>query len=276
MRATFKILAALLFIAVSSANAAIHLPYFVYDDGSGNLSAQDSTGSNNILGTLNSGGSHQFAVSLSPTGVSSAIGSLGGALAGTLPNPTLATGAVAASLGAVTGDLAGSSLPNTVIANLAVTNGKMAAGGAAANLGSPGGALAGTWPSPTLAAGAARQVVVPNCNAASLAAATTYYCGSTESSTQTLASGLVARAGTFKNLYTQQSAAPGGATTTIYTLYVNGSSTSVTCTTTGAATTCSDLTHTAAITAGQSFSVQAVNLAAAAATVPVLGIELDN
>jgi hypothetical protein len=64
--------------------------------------------------------------------------------------------------------------------------------------------------------------------------------------------------GTFKNLYVTQplTVAPGG--TGIYTWRVNGVSTGITCTIVAPAVTCSDLTHTAAITAGQSYDLQTV------------------
>lgn len=66
------------------------------------------------------------------------VGTLGGALSGTLPSPGMATGAAATNIGALGGVLSGT-LPSP----------SMTAGAAATNLGSAGGDLTGTYPSPT-------------------------------------------------------------------------------------------------------------------------------
>jgi hypothetical protein len=52
---------------------------------------------------------------------------LGGVLTGTLPNPGMAAGAAAANVGALGGDLTGSSLPNPVVAAGVITLAKLAA-----------------------------------------------------------------------------------------------------------------------------------------------------
>lgn len=78
----------------------------------------------------------------------------------------------------------------------------------------------------------------------------------------------LAKAGSFTGLYAVLSTGPVGAETVTVTLRVNGSDTAVTCQIKGAATSCSDLAHTAAITAGQLFSVKYVWSAGAAASFP--------
>lgn len=104
------------------------------------------------------------------TGAASAnIGTLGGVLGGTLPNPTMAAGAASTNVGTLGGVLGGT-LPNpTMAAGAAATNvgtlsgvlggtlpsPTMAAGAASTNVGTLGGVLGGTLPNPTMAAGAA-------------------------------------------------------------------------------------------------------------------------
>lgn len=93
---------------------------------------------------------------------------------------------------------------------------------------------------------------------------------------------LVSLAGTFRNLYIRAPIPPGAGQTFIATLFVGTpggeSSTTVTCTISGAsATTCNDTTHTAAITAGQAWAVQVVTSAASGATgTMMLAAEMDN
>jgi len=70
------------------------------------------------------------------------IGTLGGVLTGTLPNPGLATGSVT----------------STVIADGTIAAGDLASGAAASNVGALGGALSGTLPNPSLAALPANSV----------------------------------------------------------------------------------------------------------------------
>lgn len=72
--------------------------------------------------------------------------------------------------------------------------------------------------------------------------------------------------GTFKNLYIATIAGPGGSDTYTVTLIVNGSDTSVVATQTGAALTANDTTHTASVTAGQTWYFR-FNSSATAATV---------
>jgi hypothetical protein len=83
--------------------------------------------------------------------------------------------------------------------------------------------------------------------------------------------------GTFKNLYIAipTAAGPGSlGTTSTYTWRVNGISTGITCTIIAPALTCSDLTHTAPIVAGQSYDLQTVGVGSTFSAV-FGGIELD-
>lgn len=77
--------------------------------------------------------------------------------------------------------------------------------------------------------------------------------------------GKATRAGSARNLYCDLGTAPGGADTAVFTVRVAGSDTALTCTITGAATTCSDTSNTPAATAGQRLSVKAVSSAGTAA-----------
>lgn len=67
----------------------------------------------------------------------------------------------------------------------------------------------------------------------------------------------VPRAGTVQTLYVEASSGHGSGDN-VYTLRKNGSDQAVTCTITGAATTCSDLTHNFAVAAGDLLSVKVV------------------
>ena len=87
--------------------------------------------------------------------------------------------------------------------------------------------------------------------------------------------------GTLKNLYVYTANAPASGQTFTFTIYVGtpGSmtATGITCQITSAATNpCSDLTHSASITAGQSWSLQIVTSATSGATGQVaVGLELN-
>lgn len=105
--------------------------------------------------------------------------------------------------------------------------------------------------------------------------ATVYYaCGGnvqlTSAPTNTMPYG-----GTIKNLYVRASAAPGGVQTQVFTVFVNGSSTSVTATLLGAAVSASDVVHTASFSAGQSCYIQEVASATASAAQLGGSIEVD-
>lgn len=73
-------------------------------------------------------------------------------------------------------------------------------------------------------------------------------------------------AGTLKNLRVKTSNNPGSGQSYTFTVMVNGASTGMTCNYSGNGTTCSDLTHTAAITEGQTISLKAVASGFAAGT----------
>lgn len=120
-----------------------------------------------------------------------------------------------------------------------------------------------------------RQAFTLN-GAGGFAAGATGYMLGAGSATELVVSASVPMAGTLKNLYVSLSAAPGAGQTVIATLRVNGLDTGVTCTIADSATSASDLTHTAAITAGQLWSVKTVYSAGAASSVPKGAIEFDN
>jgi hypothetical protein len=71
--------------------------------------------------------------------------------------------------------------------------------------------------------------------------------------------------GVFSNLYVHVAAAPGTGNTDTFTLYIGNptqmTATSVTCTISGSANSCSDTTDSALITAGQAWAVQVVTSA---------------
>jgi hypothetical protein len=72
--------------------------------------------------------------------------------------------------------------------------------------------------------------------------------------------------GTFMNFGCVVANAPGSGQSVACTLRVNRVSESVSCTISNTATSCTDLTHTAAITAGQSGDYQVVTSGGATAT----------
>lgn len=80
----------------------------------------------------------------------------------------------------------------------------------------------------------------------------------------------LSQSGTIQDFYFRALAAPAGADTFVATIKINGSNSTVTCTITGAATTCNDLfgttTHSATVTAGQTVDMSVVSSATATAT----------
>ena len=86
----------------------------------------------------------------------------------------------------------------------------------------------------------------------------------------------VAISGTFKNFGCVAATAPGSGQSVTCTLRVNGSSASVTCTISNSATSCTDVTHTATISAGQAGDYQIVTSNGASATRVFPYIEFDN
>lgn len=70
--------------------------------------------------------------------------------------------------------------------------------------------------------------------------------------------GIVASAGTLKNLRVELSAAPGAGKSYAFTLRLNQANTSVTCTVSGTATACTDTSNTATVAAGDTVSLMEV------------------
>ncbi len=74
-----------------------------------------------------------------------------------------------------------------------------------------------------------------------------------------------------------QSNAPASGQTFAFTVRVNGADTALTCTITGVGTTCNDTTHTAACTAGQTYSVKSITSATSGTATGISGgMEFDN
>ena len=82
-------------------------------------------------------------------------------------------------------------------------------------------------------------------------------------------------AGTLRNLYVVLTVAPGSGNNVTVTVFVNGSSTALTCPVSNAATTCNDTTDSVPFSAGQECFVQVVSSSTAATTQPSGGIEAD-
>ena len=99
------------------------------------------------------------------------------------------------------------------------------------------------------------------CTGTAGSAETEYLNGAACSGATTLtARQLVTTAGTLANLYVVSSAAfTGGTGKDVITVYKNGSATAVTCTAAGAATTCSDTTHSVAVVPGDVIAFQFVS-----------------
>ena len=98
--------------------------------------------------------------------------------------------------------------------------------------------------------------------------------------TESLVFSLCPIGGTFKNLYIQSTAPANGQTLTS-ALRINGTDSALTCTITGNAggtnTTCNDTTHTAACTAGQTYSIHNTTSATTGSLTSVAGgVEFDN
>ncbi len=82
----------------------------------------------------------------------------------------------------------------------------------------------------------------------------------------------VPTAGSIRDLYVNLNTAPGGTETRSYWLTKNGASQSLTCTVSGAATTCTDTTHTTTVAAGDRVAITTSASAAPAVTVGSLGV----
>jgi hypothetical protein len=87
---------------------------------------------------------------------------------------------------------------------------------------------------------------------------------------------LSAVSGTFKNLFINEFGIPLSGTSFVYTWRINGVSTGITCTIVSPAVSCSDLTHSAPILAGQYYDLQVIGTSVSPIGVGVTGgIELD-
>lgn len=116
---------------------------------------------------------------------------------------------------------------------------------------------------------ATNQVIVARSNTGNNTAATTYIapmCGGGVISngcgyetTRSLAEGIAPTGGTLGSLAIELDTAPGAGKSWTMTLWVNSASTGITCVISGAsAKTCNDIVNTAAITAGQPFTLEIV------------------
>lgn len=123
----------------------------------------------------------------------------------------------------------------------------------------------GTWASPTYTQNLISSAIFT-------AGQTNFFVtlgGSLEGAVQ----GIETTSRTISNLYISQGPAPGTGNSAVYTLRVNGADTAVTCTISNTASTCNDTTHSASITAGQTWSIKSVQSASAASTIPSGGIK---
>lgn len=120
--------------------------------------------------------------------------------------------------------------------------------------------------------GGAQAINVPltGGSATSLAASSTTYCSTSGCNASQAEAALSTATGSITNLYFSVGAAPGGGQTATITLLTGSYGllipTSVTCSITGSATSCSDTTHIATITAGQSWAIQVVMSSGAVST----------
>lgn len=84
-------------------------------------------------------------------------------------------------------------------------------------------------------------------------------------------------AGKLKNLIVSLTSPPGTGNTVTATVFLGGSPGSETCTISGSASFCSDVTHTDAISFGSpAFTVELVWSASAASSTPIVAVEFDN
>ena len=121
-----------------------------------------------------------------------------------------------------------------------------------------------------------RQIMPLTMGTVPLAQATTNFTVSLGNATEALVQSLCPIAGTFKNLFIQSTAPASGQTLTA-TWRVNNADTALTCTVTGTGTTCNDTTHTAACTAGQTYSLKLVTSATTGSLASIAGgVEFDN
>lgn len=127
-----------------------------------------------------------------------------------------------------------------------------------------------------IAAGGLVYAHLTGAGAGALGAATVYLVppGAAASATE-LKLSKATRTATARSLYCELGTAPGGADTVVFTVRAAAVDSALTCTITGAATSCSDTSNTAAVTAAQALSVKAVSSAGTAADA-LCSFELTN
>lgn len=86
----------------------------------------------------------------------------------------------------------------------------------------------------------------------------------------------MASPGTLANLYVKDGTAPSGALTGVWTVLDNASATALTCTITGSATTCSDLTHRVLVKAGDLITISDATGTSSAEAAPQASVEKYN
>jgi hypothetical protein len=156
------------------------------------------------------------------------------------------------------------------------------AGNATANVADIQGSTANTFlgvnaAGTGLAFQSTRQMVPFSSGTATITQASTFFVGSAfAASVENTVQVLCPFGGTFKNL-TILSAPPASGQTLTVTFRVNNADTALTCTVTGPGTTCTDTTHTATCTAGQTWSTKFVTSATTGSLTFVSGgLEFDN
>lgn len=85
---------------------------------------------------------------------------------------------------------------------------------------------------------------------------------------------VMAMAGTLSTFYVRVGTAPGGGVTHTFTVFVNNSASGITCDIVDTATTCSDLSNTAAVVAGDSVDINRADNGAPAATGSIHGLKM--
>lgn len=160
-------------------------------------------------------------------------------------------GSVADKLNAAHLAIASQASQDLLVANAATTFTRLAVGTEGQRLSVVSGAVAwATVPYSTVSGGATTA----------LGAATAYLTAAGQAGSATeIYLALVTRATTSRNLYCFAGTAPGGADTVVFTVRENASDMTLTCTITGAATTCNDTSNSFASVAGDRLSIKAVS-----------------
>lgn len=120
-----------------------------------------------------------------------------------------------------------------------------------------------------------KQMLSFNSNGTATSSNSTQYVASGVSTTPGDIQITSALPGTFKNMYVNTSAQAGYGQSFTMTFDVNGYDTNITCGTGAYGTSCNDTSHTAAITAGQTYVLKVLSSASAAVAKVGFGIEFD-